>query len=315
LVFTGAIAMHGMTAFFAVWIGFIGLLYKYRNKLGLVGILIIISNGIALWIFASPVDPAWLSVLRIRNSYAFIDSWSTKAWINLGLILAPGLLHLFMVKAKSKWRSMIVPVYVSALLLLIVQFFFTTIKPIYPAIVLQLGRIWLFPALVSLLALAHLITLFSKRFNKIFVVIGVGIFVLLVNNRQQIKAQTAQLKPWFDVQAWARNNTNQRCIFLVPFFSKGFRVESKRSIIGEYKDGTLSFYSRDFALEWVKRFKMLQNWEELNSKALIELANLYHFDYFVLAKEKNFTAFPIRYSNDAYVIQSITDTSECEQDL
>jgi|SRR3989344_1022594 len=315
-VLISSVLLHGMTTFFAVWIS-IGLyLNKYRNsQLAAIAFALFLTICAVVWICVTPVDPNWLAVLRMRNSYAFIDTWSTKAWINLSLILTPGLVYLFIVKTKTIARSIIMPVYAGALALLIIQFLFTFVKPIYPAILLQLGRVWLFPALISLLALAHLISRYSKGLNKMFIIIGLGLLVLMVNNRPRISMQAALPSAWLSAQEWARNNSSQSCLFLVPFSSIGFRIESKRSIVGEYKDGTLSFYSRDFAREWLKRYEVLLNWEKLDSKNLLELASLYHFDYFVLPKENKFTDFPVQYSNDSYAIQSITSEPKCELKL
>ena len=316
LTFIAATLIHGITAFFAILISAIVLLYRSQNKLLYrVALTFFICVCFAIWILVPPVDSVWLSILRMRNSYAFIDAWSIKSWINLGFTLTSGVLNLFVTKTRSELRSMIVPIYAGAFILLLIQFLFTFGKPIYPAILLQLGRVWLFPALVSFIVLAQFISNYLRRWNKALIVISIGLLVIFVNNRPQIKVQAAQLQPWLKTQIWARYNTNQNCVFLVPFYSKGFRVESRRSIIGEFKDGTLSFYSRDFALDWMKRLELLHNWEQFNFNEMLELAKLYQFDYFILRKEKQFTDFPVSYANDAFVVQSISFQPKCESNL
>jgi Domain of unknown function (DUF6798) len=62
---------------------------------------------------------------------------------------------------------------------------------------------------------------------------------------------------WLDVQQWARTATRPDTEFVVPPNLMGFRVESWRCIYGDWKDGTINFYSPQFGAEWLRRMQAL----------------------------------------------------------
>lgn len=64
-------------------------------------------------------------------------------------------------------------------------------------------------------------------------------------------------RQWTDVQIWAKRNTDRNAVFIVPPFCPGFRNQSERSIYGDWKDGTMGFWSVPFAREWLHRMERL----------------------------------------------------------
>jgi hypothetical protein len=67
----------------------------------------------------------------------------------------------------------------------------------------------------------------------------------------------AQPREWLDVQRWARDSTPRDAIFVVPPSHEGFRVESERSIYGDWKDGTQAFFNADIGYKWLRRMQRL----------------------------------------------------------
>lgn len=67
----------------------------------------------------------------------------------------------------------------------------------------------------------------------------------------------AQPKQWLDMQKWARDNTDIADTFIVSTEMTGFRVESERTIYGDWKDGGQLFFNPSFGYKWLKRMKKL----------------------------------------------------------
>ncbi|MCL4415284.1 MAG: hypothetical protein M1365_01075 [Actinobacteria bacterium] len=118
-----------------------------------------------------------------------------------------------------------------------------------------------------------------------------------------------QNERWISAQLWANNHTDKQCSFLVPFETQGFRVYSKRPITGDYKDGTLSFYSPIIAQDWNKRRTDLGNWENFNLINLEKLQKEYHFSFMVSHVKTNFNL-PIMYKNDEFIIYQMPQREE-----
>ncbi|MHA2251901.1 MAG: DUF6798 domain-containing protein [Candidatus Kariarchaeaceae archaeon] len=68
-----------------------------------------------------------------------------------------------------------------------------------------------------------------------------------------INTRDSNENPWVDIQLWVKENTPKSSIIITPPHVDGFRVHSERSIIGEWKDGTLSFFNSTYASEWWQR--------------------------------------------------------------
>ncbi|MBI1184847.1 hypothetical protein GC194_11270 [bacterium] len=62
---------------------------------------------------------------------------------------------------------------------------------------------------------------------------------------------------WIDIQIWARENTSPKALFIVPPYLYNFRIESERSVLTTWKDGTVAFFNESFGLEWLDRLALL----------------------------------------------------------
>ncbi len=63
---------------------------------------------------------------------------------------------------------------------------------------------------------------------------------------------------WRDVQRWAREHTDIHDGFITsPGMRDGFRVESERTIYGEFRDGVLMNPNPEFGHEWLRRMRAL----------------------------------------------------------
>lgn len=98
---------------------------------------------------------------------------------------------------------------------------------------------WIQPVAVSLLALA------------------VGLVGFWQRGGMDIRHGDEE-KTWYELQAWARENTAEDAVFIEPPSQRGFRVESLRSSYGTWHDGTKAFFSENYTELWWSRMSSLQ---------------------------------------------------------
>lgn len=274
-------------------------------------------------------DNNWLSIIKFRDDYLFISSWSWRGWAALGMYLI--IFILLGNKLRSKIRniaSIIVLVSFAVFVLnsLVLEVFeipiiaqFQLVRSISPLAYIALaispllltfkniylkvvGGILFFALSLNLfnvvlvsaaIFLALILVNRNYSLEKISTKIIIGIFIIFViihftmnfnrllnfRNRVQFPKQT---NDWIDVQIWARENTRKDSVFLVSPNQTGFRIFSERSIIGDIKDGAVTMYDRNYALQWQERIHNLQDVQELDENEMKQLQNTYEFDYMVL---------------------------------
>lgn len=118
------------------------------------------------------------------------------------------------------------------------------------------------------------------------------------------------------VQDWAVRCTPENALFLTPAQPGGFRIHSRRSVVGEWRDGTQLFFQADFAEPWWREMQDLQpglaanqrrlttpggSLAELSDDQLLDLANRYQADYLVtpVAPDRNLVKV---YANARYAV-------------
>jgi hypothetical protein len=109
---------------------------------------------------------------------------------------------------------------------------------------------------------------------------------------------------WINVQIWAKENTPNDSIFLVPPDQTGFRIYSKRSIVGDIKDGAVAIYSSEYSKSWRDTMIKLNNhitWKENDLKIL---QGEYGFQYIVTLTDVNLT-FQEIYRNKKFKIYKL----------
>ena len=106
---------------------------------------------------------------------------------------------------------------------------------------------------------------------------------------------------WIDLQLWALDNTKPDDVFLVPPQQTGFRVFSKRPIVGDIKDGAAVIYNPIYATYWSTLMTQTINYEDLKREDFERLAKKYEFDYFVTLSEKILNG-EIIYKNNSFTV-------------
>lgn len=256
-----------------------------------------------------------LSVLQLRNSYAFPILWSGRVWFNLMVLLIPleiGLTRCYMRNKFTQFDRMAFYIFITTCITLIGQLLFTSVIPLTPIITLQLGRMWWFSIAFSLLYTAFFCAYLWQQYGfslkHLIISIIIGFLVILAVKYKSFITLPSQ--DWVDAQLWSRTHTNSSCTFLIDFYSQGFRVFSQRSIVGEYKDGTLSFYSPEFAYKWDRKRQYFNTKEYAGYVKDINLIRAnYPFSLVVLRNGITSTLTSV-YRNETYTIYLM---SELEQ--
>lgn len=127
------------------------------------------------------------------------------------------------------------------------------------------------------------------------------LFVQVVSSRvDQAAALEEQLRPWRELQVWAREHTPASARFLTPPYLSGFRVHSERGVVGELEDGRAVLASGAFAAWWRTWFvgfggsigapsrsaaeRLARGWFAKDEAQLRTLARHYGADYVVLSR-------------------------------
>ena len=99
----------------------------------------------------------------------------------------------------------------------------------------------------------------TRRFVRVF---GVGLTLIIaivtIQLFPRLLAESRGDADWVAVQEWAREHTLTEALFLTPTQPGGFRLHSRRSVVGEWRDGTQLFFCAGFAPTWWARMNELQ---------------------------------------------------------
>lgn len=64
-------------------------------------------------------------------------------------------------------------------------------------------------------------------------------------------------EPWHETQRWVEANTPADALFLTPPYISGFRVHSRRAVVGEVQDGSAILWSATYAEHWRRWFERM----------------------------------------------------------
>jgi hypothetical protein len=155
---------------------------------------------------------------------------------------------------------------------------------------------------------------FTVAVTVVVVLISTGIFF----KKKFTGIGVAASESWLDAQRWAKRNTSADDVFIVPPQSDGFRIESERTIYGDWKDGTLMNFNPEFGKEWFRRMKNLgyeeisggRKFRELNREDILKIVSEiksgerypYRKIFFISISSSEIFPFPVGYENKDYRI-------------
>jgi hypothetical protein len=158
--------------------------------------------------------------------------------------------------------------------------------------------------------------IFQKYFAVSLLCLAIALGSYMIFEKGVITIDNSQTRNWLNTQIWAKQNTRIGDVFIVPPYMEGFRIESERTIYGNWSDGTLMFYNPAFGYEWFRRMKMLgvnnksglKEFNKLNEDNFIKIANELKGSnrdtYLVVPKGKDLS-FTIAYENETFLVYKV----------
>ena len=176
---------------------------------------------------------------------------------------------------------------------------------------------WSFTVVIALAILMACFFVVDERITALWtrpvgftvVVSAVVIFLLTMSRVPAIPrlwnpviAPTAQESNWRAVQDWAKTNTPQDSMFLVPTYPGGFRAFSERSSWGEWRDGQAMYLYPPFENEYRKRMMAVgYSWEKWNgTEAITETYKHLSWERLSAIARQNHLSYIIQFRDVAY---------------
>ncbi|MCX7918519.1 MAG: hypothetical protein N3A72_02695 [bacterium] len=123
---------------------------------------------------------------------------------------------------------------------------------------------------------------------------------------------------WEDVQRWAKEHSDKHSLWITPIYLSGFRVDSQRSTLVEWKDGALSVFNAGYAQEWYQRLQAfgitvqtpvaLQPilYRNLAESQFSTIAEKYNAQFVVVEKPQKLS-FPLVYTNTQFNVYQVSE--------
>ena len=109
---------------------------------------------------------------------------------------------------------------------------------------------------------------------------------------------------WVDVGQWCKTHTSVETTFFVPPKTKGFRIHSRRSSVGDWKAGAPCVFSARYAKTWWSRMGELSDYQSFNESRFQQLREKYGASLAVVRKEHQLN-FPILYQNHEFTVYKL----------
>ncbi|MBI5960708.1 MAG: hypothetical protein HY866_18360 [Chloroflexi bacterium] len=112
---------------------------------------------------------------------------------------------------------------------------------------------------------------------------------------------------WQQTLIWIRDNTPETAMFVTPPEYDGFRMETKRAYLGDWKDGTIGIFHNGWAIDWYTRMEALGFndedfiFEPMTQDRLCTVVRDYDVDYAVVKQEWKISGEPV-YTNDQFAV-------------
>jgi len=160
---------------------------------------------------------------------------------------------------------------------------------------------------------------------------GVGLIIVMLcgaifflaarswSGRERFSIPSQREDAWMGLQRWARLNTPEDAVFLVPTDVEGFRVSSRRSSWGEWKDGMAVYLYPPFADVYLERMRevgwqappdlrvpgvLRQQYESQPWESLLSIAHRNHLQFIVQYTEVRYPVQPV-YSNPEFSVYGV----------
>jgi hypothetical protein len=320
-----AFAIHPTTAmWFAIWIG-VALLVSERSWRVPLTALAAIGLVLAGWaVTLGPLrghldrmDPLWASALAGKD-YIFPSDWNASFWlVNLGYLVVAFAVHVLRRRRGVALRREIGLLGGAAALVVVFLISWPLmLAGIALALQLQTSRVfWM----LDFVAAMYLAWLFAEAPRSLAVrraavaiaitaAIARGVFVWGTEHAGNPVARIGfPHDNWTDAMQWVSRTPPDTHILADPGhawkYGSSVRVTGERDVyLEEVKDLALALYSRDTAVEALRRIADAGDFDSLTPEQLRALAARYDLDYLVVERDVDL---PVAYRNGQFRVYSL----------
>jgi hypothetical protein len=332
--------MHPTTAvWFGIWIAAALAVSDRRLRAPIAGLAVMGVLATAWAVTSGPLrghltrmDPLWASALAGKD-YVFPSDWNGSFWLvnlaYLGVAVA-----LFSVRHRGGLALPREPGLVAGAAALVVVFLLSwplMLADIALAIQLQTSRVFWLLDFLAAIYLAWWLSSFNSagphprgatrkstfRYGSvakavtaivIALAVGRGVFVWRVEHAGSPLVQIGLPRDsWTDAMQWIARTPPGSHVLADPGhawkYGTSVRVSGERDVfLEEVKDLALALYSRDVAVEALRRIDAAKDFDGLTPEQLRALARTYDLDYLVAERD---LALPVVYRNDRFRVYAL----------
>lgn len=320
-----AFAVHPTTAmWFAIWAGCAIFVTEktWRVPLSVIAGVGLLFSGWA--VTSGPLrghlnhmDPLWASAMTGKD-YIFPSDWTASFWlVNLGYLAV-----VFAIYAYRRHQNIALPresglvAGGASLVVLFLVSWPLMVSGVALALQLQTSRVfWI----LDFLAAIYLAWLFAEAPRSLNVrraavalvaaaAIGRGVYVWSAEHAGSAIAQIGFPQDnWTNAMEWVSRTPPGSHVLADPGhawkYGSSVRVTGERDVyLEEVKDLALALYSRDVAVEALRRIADVRNFDTLTPEQLRELASRYDLDYLVVDRDMDL---PLAYRNPQFRVYSL----------
>ena len=263
------------------------------------------------------MDPLWASALAGKD-YIFPSDWNSSFWlVNLSYLPVAAAFYL-----TRRRRGVATPREAGLLAggaVLLAVFLLSwplMMRGVALALQLQTSRIFWMLDFLAAIYIAWLLAegMAAATLARAIVVLAIGAALArgwVVWSVEHAGSPVARIglpqDNWNDVMKWIARTPADTYVLADPGhawkYGTSVRVSGERDVyLEEVKDLALALYSRDVAVESLKRIRDAQNFDALSPDQLRALATRYDLDYLVVDRDVDL---PIAYRNEQFRVYSL----------
>lgn len=148
----------------------------------------------------------------------------------------------------------------------------------------------------------------TKHYTYVYAALLIIVYLFLRLNSYQVLINEVSYpkkeNEWEALQRWVNQNTDKSAKFFVPPYTTGFRIYSRRGIVGDNKDGAVVMYSPVFAKKWYGLIKDLDKYDDKTEADFTSLKSKYDFN-FIISNSQHILNFEQVYFNKTYKVYKI----------